>query len=185
MGLLKSFIRAAIRQEQIKRRNALKAQKAQEARAAAELNELIGKQKLADDIRAQAREQSQQLLKIIRDCAELVNTTVKPDVFFPRYNLMLEHLESLAGLECTGIFDNSPELPSAAFLRVEEQFKEETNKFLDRSFEAAKKHADTLKTENGKKNAIKRHFDNMEKFIIHMDGESLEYFDKMKAANIE
>ncbi len=119
----------------------------------------------------------------MKDCAELVNTTVNPEVFFARYNLMLEHLESLAGLECTGIFENSPELPSENFLRIEAQFVAATNDFLDRSFASAKAHAETLKTDSGKKNAIKRYFDNMEKYIVHMDGESLEYFDKMKEEN--
>jgi hypothetical protein len=138
------------------------------------------KKALADNIRTQAKMQSQQLLKIVHDCAELVNTTVNPEVFFMRYNLMLENLEKLAGLECTGIFDNSPALPSAEFLRIEKLFTAATNDFLDRSFEKTKERADTLKTENGKKNAIKRYFDDMEKYIIRMDGESVEHLDKIK-----
>jgi hypothetical protein len=146
--------------------------------------EIREKQELADRIRKQAQFQSQGSLKIINDCVELINTTVNPEVFFMRYNLMLEHLETLAGLECTGIFENSSELPSEAFLRIEAQFTAATNDFLDRSFEKAKEHADTLKTENGKTNAIKRYFNNMEKHIIHMSAESLECFYKMKDANI-
>lgn len=138
------------------------------------------KRGLAEKIRTEAKFQSQQLLKIVKDCAELVNTTVNPEVFFMRYNLMLEHLESLAGLECTGIFENSPELPSEAFSRIEAQFTTETNAFLERSFDKAKAHADTLKTESGKKNAIKRYFDDMEKHTIHMSAESLKHFDDMK-----
>lgn len=178
MGLLKTFMRAAIMQKQIERKNAQK-------RTKSTVNEIMEKQRLAEKMRAQAKARAQGSLKIIADCAELVNTTVNPDVFFPRYNLMLNHLEDISGLECTGIFDNSPELPSETFLRVEAQFEAATNEFLDRSFEAAKAHADTLKTESGKKNAIKRYFENMEKYIVHMSGESLEYFDKMKSANIE
>ena len=138
------------------------------------------KQKLAEDIRVQARFQAQQYLKIVNDCATLVNTTVNPDVFFKRYHLMLENLESLAGLECTGIFDNSPELPSDTFLRVEAQFDAATIDFLDRSFDNAKAKADTLKTEKGKLNSINRYFDDMENFIIYMNGEGLEYLDKLK-----
>jgi hypothetical protein len=184
MGFFKSLFRTAIQTQVLKQRQASKSQhtvsRQQETSAEREIRE---KQKLANDIRAQARLQSQQLLKIVNDCAELVNTTVNPEVFFKRYNLMLEHLETLTGYECTGIFDKSPELPSEAFLRIESQFAYETNKFLDRSFENAKKHADTLKTESGKANAIKRYFDNMEEYIVYMSGESLEYFDKMKENN--
>lgn len=167
MGFIKTFMRAAIRQKQIERKADQK------------------KQWLAEKIRGHAKEQSQQLLKIIADCAELVNTTVNPDVFFSRYNLMLEHLETLAGFECTGIFDNSHELPSETFLRVEAQFEAATNEFLNRSFEAAKSHADSLKTESGKKNAIKRYFENMENYISRMSGESKRHFRKMQSANLE
>lgn len=149
-----------------------------------EIREIRKKQEIAEAMRAEANRQSQQYLKIVYDCVELVNSTVNPEVFFNRYNLMLEYLEKLAGLECTGIFNNSRELPSDAFLRVEAQFEDATNAFLDRSFESAKKHAETLKTDAGKKNAIKRYFDNMEKYIHYMSGESLEYFDKMKETNI-
>lgn len=145
--------------------------------------ELRKKQELADKMRTAAKLESQGRLKIIQDCVSLVNTTVNPEVFFMRYNLMLEHLEALAGLECTGIYDNSPELPSEAFLRVEAQFDDATISFLDRSFENAKNRADTLKTDTGKKNAIKRYFDNMEKHIIQMNDKGLEHLDKMKEEN--
>ena len=138
------------------------------------------KQELSNKMKGHAKLQSQQLLKIVSDCVQLVNTTVNPEVFFSRYNLMLENLEQLAGLECTGIFEGSKELPSDAFLRVESQFDTVTNAFLNRSFEKAKTHAETLKTDSGKLNTIKRYFDNMEKYTIHMSNESREHFNKMK-----
>lgn len=177
------FFKRALRQAIFKSIVSKKQKNAQKKETLAE-RETREKQKLADGIRTQAKEQAQQRLKIVKDCVEILNTTVKPDVFFNRYNLMIEHLDALVGLESTGIFANSPELPSEAFLRVEKQFDDATNAFLDRSFEAAKVHAETLKTDNGKKNAIKRYFDNMEKYIIYMNAESLEHFNKMKEANI-
>lgn len=174
MGFFKKLFKQAIINQTKQQRAPSQRQSASSAR------KVITKHDVADGIKAQARERAQQLLKIVRDCAELVNTTSNPEVFFMRYNLMLEHLETLAGLECTGIFENSPELPSKAFLRVESQFTTETNIFLDRSFASAKEHADTLKTADEKKNAIQSYFNNMEKYIHHMDGESLEYFYKLK-----
>lgn len=142
------------------------------------------KQELARKIRELAKQQSDQWLKIIYDCANLVNTTKNPEVFFQRYNLMLEHLEKCAGLECTGIFNNSRELPSTAFLRVEEQFPAATNNLIDRAFEEAKTKAETLKTEKGKKNALTRFFDNMDTYIIYMKPESVEYLDNLKQKSI-
>ena len=179
MGILKEIFRALIASKVISKRQQNRCTNTPKQETLAEREERE-KKALSGNIRKHAQFQSQQLIKIVKDCAELVNTTTNPEVFFTRYNLMLERLEELVGLECTGIFDNSPELPSTAFQRIENQFDAATNDFLDRSFEKAKAHAKTLKTESGQKNAIKRYFDNMEKYIIHMNSESLEHFDKMK-----
>ena len=93
---------------------------------------------------------------------------------------MLEHLEKLAGLECTGIFNSSKALPSAEFLRVEALFPAATKDFIDRSFKAAKDKTETLKTEKGKMNAIGRYFEDMDKYIIYMKPESVSYLDELK-----
>jgi carboxypeptidase C (cathepsin A) len=181
MGILETALKKAIKKQIDKRFKPVSKSKRTNSREYdLAMREIREKQELADRMKTQAKLQSQQLLKIANDCAELVNTTVNPEVFFMRYNLMLENLEKLVGLECTGIFENSAELPSVAFSRIEAQFTAATNDFLERSFEKAKEHAETLKTESGKTNAIKRYFDNMEKYIINMSSESLEHFDKMK-----
>ena len=90
------FFKRALRQAIFKSIVSKKQKSIQKKETLAE-REAREKQKLADGIREQAKEQSKQLLKIAQDCAELVNTTVNPDVFFNRYNLMLENLQSLAG----------------------------------------------------------------------------------------
>lgn len=143
------------------------------------------KAELARRIREQAKEQADQWLKIVYDCAELVNTTKNPDVFFPRYELMLEYLGKLSGLECTGIFSNSRELPSVALARVEAQFSTATNDFINRSFEAAREDAATLKTEKGKANAIKRFFAKMDILTIYMSAESVDYLETLKKEHIQ
>ena len=81
--------------------------------------------------------QVSQSLQIVKESANLVNTTNAASVFFPRYHLMLEHLETLAGLEAYGNFKNSPELPSVALERVSRQFVAATNEFLFRAYNAA------------------------------------------------
>lgn len=153
--------------------------KKRKQRLAAE-REAREKQELARRIREQAKEQADQWLRIASDCAELVNTTKNPEVFFMRYDLMLETLAKLAGLECTGIFANSRELPSVAHQRVSAQFPAATNTFLDRSFDDAKAKAATLKTEKGRINAIDRYFEKMEEHIVYMDAESIDYLETLK-----
>lgn len=131
-------------------------------------------------IRVQAKEQADQLLKIVNDCAHLVNTTVNPEVFFQRYSLMLEKLEELARLEWTGIFSKSPELPSATVLRLDDLFPVATNDFIDRSHSAAMAKAENLKTEKGKAGAMARYFENMEKFSAYMSEDSIDHLNTLK-----
>lgn len=159
---------------------AAKAKEAAKSGKRAHNDEAHAKAELAARMRAEAKEQAGRHLKIVNESAALVNETTNPEVFFSRYNLILEHLERLAGLECTGIFSNSRELPSEAFLRTEAMFPAATNKFIDRAFEEAKKHADGLKTEKGKTAALLRFFDSMDKYISHMDSESVEHLEKLK-----
>lgn len=142
--------------------------------------EIQGKAKLAQKMRSQAKEQADQYLRILHDCTNLVNTTTNPQVFFERWELMVLHLGYLVGLECTGIFENSRELPSEALKRVETQFPAATNDFIDRAFAAAKERADKLKTEKGKQSAILRFFEGMERYAERMDSESIVYFYELK-----
>ncbi len=177
MGLFKSLLNAAIKKTAT---DMVMAAKERESAKKACTDEARAKAELAARMRAEAKEYSAGYLKIVKESATLVNETTNPEVFFKRYDLMLEHLERLAGLECTGIFENSRELPSAAFLRIEAQFPAATNDFIDRAFEEAQKHADSLKTEKGKTAALHRFFDSMDKYIIHMDSESVEYLNRLR-----
>lgn len=161
------------------------AQQQKKKQQAAAEREAREKQELANKIRAQAKEQADQWLKIINDCANLVNTTVNPEVFFPRYSLMLDYLEKLAGLECTGIFNNSKAKPKEEFYRVDDLFPAATNSFIDRSFAAAKEKAEALKTESGKKNAISRFFASMDKYRVEMEPESIRHLDELRKAATE
>ena len=142
--------------------------------------EARAKEERAARIRAQAKEQSARDLKIIRESVALVNETTNPEVFFKRYDIILEMLKTTAGLEFTGVYDNSPELPSEAFERIDAFYPTATNAFIDRAFEAAQKHADSLKTEKGKKTALQRFFDNMDKYTSYMDDESVAHFGELR-----
>lgn len=131
-------------------------------------------------VRANAKMESEQLLKILNDCTNLVNTTKSPEVFFGRYDLLLETLKKLSSLELTGIYKNSPELPSEALPRIQGIFAAATNDFIDRSFEAAQEKAGKLKTEKGKQNALRRYFDDMEQYTDRMESESVDYLASLK-----
>ena len=50
-------------------------------------------------LRQVSMQQAQNDLRIMNDCKNLVSTTVKPDVFFTRLNLLVERGEHLQRLE--------------------------------------------------------------------------------------
>lgn len=138
--------------------------------------EIKRKQKEKEEAALKAR----QWLKIVQDCAKLVNETVNPEVFFSRYRLMLENLKKLVGLEKTGVFSKSKEMPSTALSRMEKQFTAATNDFLDRSFADAKAKADALKTETGKANTMQRYFEKIEKYVLEMEVESVNHYNELR-----
>lgn len=107
-----------------------------------------------------------QWLRIVNDCATLVNTTVNPEVFFYRYDLMLENIEKLASIE--KIVHFSGKKPSAQLKELRAQKERETDTFIDRAHQAALEHAVSLKTEKGRDAAMQRFFRSMDPYVDRM-----------------
>lgn len=128
------------------------------------------KEKVAADMRAEAKVQASKLIKIAKECASLVNKTTDPAVFFSKYKLMLDSLRKLEGLE--GLVNFTGETPREAYARAEAQFKQETNTFLYRAFKEAK--------ENGK--SMPHFFDQMEGYFCEMPPESATYLSALRDA---
>lgn len=181
MGLFRKIAKDTIKS--YKKAQAEAEREAGRKRKAAE-KEAIEKAHLAQKMRSQAKEQADQYLRILHDCANLINTTTNPQVFFERYELAILHLGYLVGLSSTGIFENSREQPIEALRRIEGQFPAATNDFIYRAFVAAKEKADKLKTEKGKQSAILRFFEGMERYTERMDTESIVYFYELKDKHI-
>src|SRR5699024_9670296 len=72
------------------------------------------------------------MLKIANDCANLVNTTKKADVFFPRYYLLLEKLDNLAKLEKFNCFRGTS--PSVNLSDTLDKKALTINDFIDRFY---------------------------------------------------
>lgn len=119
-----------------------------------------------------------QYLKITQDCAQLVNTTVKPKIFFERYDLMEDTLASLMLLE--GLVSFSGEKPSKALRRIRAQRDSETIKFIDRAHDRALKDAAALKTEKGRASKMQKFFDNMDTYSIYMSPAALAHLNELQ-----
>lgn len=91
-------------------------------------------------------------LRILNDCADLIEKTVNPDVFFPRYNLYYEKLSLLAEAQKKKLVkiqgDNI--VKKYAKLNTEEAKIDLINAFIKRYWDSTCSKADKLKTEKGK-----------------------------------
>ena len=117
----------------------------------------------------------QRELKIIQDCVELVNHTVKPDVFFSRYDLLLEHLEYLSKFQPYIKFQHNS--PASEFAKIKNQKQAEISRFLSRYFDDISAKADTMKTEKGKKGKYKKFFDSLQPYYNLMNTTNINFIN--------
>lgn len=108
-------------------------------------------------------------LKQLNESAKLVNTTVKPDVFFSRYNFIFDLLLELRQYEKYMIFSGTS--PSSDYFNTISKMEATVNDFLDRAVADRKCKLANLKTEKAKESnrekfakEIKYAFDNCHSF---------------------
>lgn len=117
------------------------------------------------------------MLKIVNDCANLVNTTKKADVFFPRYYLLLEKLENLAKLENFNCFRGTP--PSVNLSETLNKKVLTINDFIDRFYDDTLLQISNLKTEKAKEKRIENFYTELSKYNDYMLPENIEKYISM------
>ena len=95
----------------------------------------------------------------LQDSVQLVNSTVKPDVFFKRLNMTLDILMDLRSYEKYGIFKGSS--PTSDFNKIIRNIESTVDDFIDRALAANQQKIATLKSETAKRN-------NYDKFVISL-----------------
>lgn len=118
--------------------------------------------------------------KILSDSSELVQNTIKPDVFFMRLQLTKEKVVSLCKLERyfkrSGITFNGVQVQEMR----EEIFNkndEATRLFLIRYFIATLDKVDEMKTEKGKLSKIQKFYDSLQEYYSLMSEENIDYIE--------
>lgn len=96
----------------------------------------------------------QNALRIANDCADLIENTINPKVFFDRYDLYLEKLALLSEAQkCKAIKVKGENLiQKYSQMSTLEKRVSATNEFIDRFWRDTCAKANTLKTEKGKNN---------------------------------
>lgn len=105
---------------------------------------------------------AEQDLRIMGDCSRILQSTVKPDVFFSRLNLFKEKIDDLVLLAPYIKFKGvSPHQLKQSYDNDREEI---INGFIDRYYKSVKEKADTLKTQKAKDNQYNKFFDTLEKY---------------------
>lgn len=107
---------------------------------------------------AAAQTQAPQWEKILTDSRQLIHETVNPEVFFSRYDLILDVLQKLSVAEKVVEISWSP---SSELNAVYNNQEAEISSFIDRSYQQMKVKAASLKTERGKRNRKIHYYQSM------------------------
>lgn len=125
-------------------------------------------------------EKARQYLKQTFEACDVVNVTTSPDDFFSRYMLILENLEKLIEMHESGAVDISKYKPRENHQAISENFTAATNDFIDRFLEELQTKVSELSSEKAKADLIKRYFRSMDKYIVKMETESVDYYYSLK-----
>lgn len=113
---------------------------------------------------------------IIDDCKELIDTTENPDVFFSRYDLLIEKYEELSKYEPFVVIYGYQPIESLVYYRDSRSNFEK--KFITRCYNKALVKSDSMKTEKGKKNQFIKMYDTLLSYESNMSLESFSFLQQ-------
>ena len=118
-----------------------------------------------------------QQFKIVEDSVKLVNNTCNVEVFFNRFNLLLETLKDLSKFEK---FVPFKEAPSESINRILLNKDITIKDFIERSWDSVLLKNEKLKTEKAKVNKINNFFNELNLYKSEFGTESLKYINKIQ-----
>ena len=123
-------------------------------------------------LHAETKRQAAGKIKIIQDCVRLVNTTIKPDVFFKRHDMLKEKAYELTLLE--PYLNFSGKSPSESYREILEKEQDTIFDFVNRYFMAEEDKVATLKTNKAKQNHYLAFYASLQPYFIEMDEDTIE-----------
>lgn len=117
-------------------------------------------------------------LCIIDDCVHLVNTTLEPEVFFKRFELLIAHCQEVNKYE--PFYPFLPPLPSEQYAIIIKNRPATEKLFIDRMYRNAINSAQKLKTEAGRKNKINKFYEKLKPYESRMLPETINYIHTLK-----
>lgn len=123
-----------------------------------------------------------QWMKIIQESATLCNSTVNPETFFSRYDLMEQYLRRLAAIE--HLLSFSGNLPSGELQKMSEGKPAAIHDMIDRSYQRMIQEARALKTPKGQEARLLKYFNTMEGFEEELGPDGIAYVLSLKERHI-
>lgn len=129
--------------------------------------------------KAYTLEQAQNCFRIMDDCSYLLQSTMKPDTFFSRLDLMKQQIEYLKEIS------QNPNLTfSSPIDEMEVTFNQEADEivhdFIIRYYEDMATKADELKTDKGRRNRYQKFFDSMDSYSEYLNERNQAYLSHKK-----
>jgi hypothetical protein len=119
--------------------------------------------------------------KIILECVGLVNKTKKPEVFFKRYDILIEHLYELCLIErFVPINYFHGVIPHEKYSEIITIRERETNSMIERFWQDTVENAAVLKTQKGQQNKFKLFFETMQKHEHQMTANNFALINEKK-----
>lgn len=119
-------------------------------------------------------------LRIMNDCNDIIKSTLNPDTFFMRLNLLVEKAKHLVLLERYMSFSGAS--PSSAYNEIVGNYQEAVNQFLIRYFSETFNKAEAMKTEKGRIGKYQKFYDSLQEYYRYMSSENIDYIEtKYKA----
>lgn len=119
-------------------------------------------------------------LRIMNDCNNIIQSTLKPDAFFLRLNLLVDKAKHLAVLERYISFSGAS--PSSAYNEIVANYQEAIKEFIIRYFSETFDKAEAMKTEKGRIGKYQKFYDSLQEYYCYMNSENIDYVEtKYKA----
>lgn len=123
-------------------------------------------------------QQAQNDLRIIGESSKIAQETLKPEIFFSRFDLILERYEHLISIEDYVSFNS--ERPSELYIQIKSSTSDTIQHFIKRYFLDAYQKARELKTPTGRQNRITKAFETLMLYQDKMDSACVSLAEKLR-----
>lgn len=123
-----------------------------------------------------AKEIAKRNVDIIQDCTDIICKTLNPDVFFSRYNLLLQSNNNLVELEPYLLNDKTWSETNQQFIDKKQYY---IKAFIEKYGKSVLDKIQSLKTEKAKKARAADFLSSLKQFNNEMNADNISYYERI------